>query len=229
MAYLEKIIIKGFKKFTDYDVQFNNNMNVLIGENEAGKSTIIEAIDLVLNQRFMSLTDSNNEQLFNLINIDNFKSNPIKENLPEIDIELFLNLDSEPPVLKQNFLGVHYSDGERIKINKTGIKFQYKFDKEFDNEFDNLDFSENQTVPLELYKFEWLTFQGGSYKKQKNPLKALIIDNSSQKTDLYGSYAKQIFESKIENNVRRAISYSLKQHMDSFVQEQTTNPKRINA
>lgn len=223
MAYLEKIIIKGFKKFTDYDVQFNNNMNVLIGENEAGKSTIIEAIDLVLNQRFMSLTDSNNEQLFNLINIDNFKSNPIKENLPEIDIELFLNLDSEPPVLKQNFLGVHYSDGERIKINKTGIKFQYKFDKEFDNEFDNLDFSENQTVPLELYKFEWLTFQGGSYKKQKNPLKALIIDNSSQKTDLYGSYAKQIFESKIENNVRRAISYSLKQHMDSFVQEQTNN------
>lgn len=43
-------------------------MNVLIGENEAGKSTIIEAIDLVLNQRFMSLTDSNNEQLFNFAN-----------------------------------------------------------------------------------------------------------------------------------------------------------------
>ncbi|WP_396425039.1 AAA family ATPase [Lactococcus cremoris] len=71
MAYLEKIIIKGFKKFTDYDVQFNNNMNVLIGENEAGKSTIIEAIDLVLNQRFMSLTDSNNEQLFNFANCKN--------------------------------------------------------------------------------------------------------------------------------------------------------------
>ena len=223
MSYLEKIIIKGFKKYTDYDVQFNHDMNVLIGENEAGKSTIIEAIDLVLNQKFMSLMDSNNEQLFNLTNIDKFKSNPVKENLPEIDIELFLNLDSEPPIVKQNFLGLHYSGGESIQGNKTGIKFQYKFDKEFDNEFDNLDFSENQTIPLELYKFEWLTFQGGSYKKQKNPLKALIIDNSSQRTDLYGSYAKQIFESKIETNVRRTISYSLKQHMDSFVEKQSKN------
>ncbi|WP_449260125.1 AAA family ATPase [Enterococcus casseliflavus] len=37
MSYLEKIIIKGFKKFTHYDVQFNKDMNVLIGENEAGK------------------------------------------------------------------------------------------------------------------------------------------------------------------------------------------------
>ncbi|MEG0293364.1 ATP-dependent nuclease [Enterococcus sp.] len=223
MSYLEKIIIKGFKKFTDYDVQFNNDMNVLIGENEAGKSTIIEAIDLVLNQKFMSLIDSNNEQLFNLTNINKFKSNPIKENLPEIDIELFLNLDSELPIVKQHFLGVHYLGGERIQINKSGIKFQYKFDKEFDKEFDDLDFSENQTIPLELYKFEWLTFQGGSYKKQKNPLKALIIDNSSQRTDLYGSYAKQIFESKIDTNVRRTISYSLKQHMDAFVEKQSEN------
>lgn len=51
----------------------------------------------------------------------------------------------------------------------------------------------------------------------------MIIDNSSQRTDLYGSYAKQIFESKIETNVRRTISYSLKQHMDSFVEKQSKN------
>lgn len=223
MAYLEKIIIKGFKKFTDYEVNFNNDMNVLIGENEAGKSTIIEAIDLVLNQKFMSLIDSNNEQLFNLSNINKFKSNPLKENLPEIEIELFLNLDSEIPIVKQSFLGVHYFGGEKTQVNQTGIKFQYKFDKEFDIEFDNLDFSENQTIPLELYKFEWLTFQGGSYKKQKNPLKALIIDNSNQRTDLYGSYAKQIFESKIDTNVRRTISYSLKQYIDSFLTNQSDN------
>lgn len=223
MAYLEKIIIKGFKKFVDYSVQFNSDMNVLIGENEAGKSTVIEAIDLVLNQKFMTLIDSNNEQLFNLTNVHNFKLNPLKENLPEIEIELFLNLDSEIPIIKQDFLGVHYFGGEKTQINQTGIKFNYKFDTEFDTELDNLDFTENQTIPLEFYKFEWLTFQGGSYKKQKNPLKALIIDNSSQRTDLYGSYAKQIFESKIDTNVRRKISYSLKQHIDSFVSTQAVN------
>lgn len=89
MSYLEKIIIKGFKKYTDYDVQFNHDMNVLIGENEAGKSTIIEAIDLVLNQKFMSLMDSNNEQLFNLTNIDKFKSNPVKRIYQKLILNYF--------------------------------------------------------------------------------------------------------------------------------------------
>lgn len=90
MSYLEKIIIKGFKKYTDYDVQFNHDMNVLIGENEAGKSTIIEAIDLVLNQKFMSLMDSNNEQLFNLTNIDKFKSNPVNTTFTNIKLKCYL-------------------------------------------------------------------------------------------------------------------------------------------
>lgn len=201
MSYIEKMIIQGFKKFKDFEIVFNKDMNVLVGENEAGKSTILEAIDLALNQKIYGLIDGNNEQLFNADNIKQFKNKPEFSQLPEILIEVYLNMDSEIPISKQHFMGLDYTNGKVLKEEKTGIKFWYHFDNDFEQEFSKLNFSENPNIPIEFYKFEWLTFQGGGYKRLKNPIKSLFIDNSSVKNDLYGSYAKQVFENKIPNDI----------------------------
>lgn len=48
MTYILKTKIKNFKKFREYEVQFDPKRNILIGDNEAGKSTILTAIELVL-------------------------------------------------------------------------------------------------------------------------------------------------------------------------------------
>ncbi len=45
---ITKIKIKNFKKFTDFSVEFDDSINLLIGDNESGKSTILSAIDIVL-------------------------------------------------------------------------------------------------------------------------------------------------------------------------------------
>ena len=47
-CYIKRISIQGYKKFKELDFEFNPKMNILIGENEAGKSTILDAIRLVL-------------------------------------------------------------------------------------------------------------------------------------------------------------------------------------
>lgn len=44
---IERIYIEGFKKFEKLEVSFNDNINILVGENESGKSTVLEAISLV--------------------------------------------------------------------------------------------------------------------------------------------------------------------------------------
>lgn len=217
MSYIEKMIIQGFKKFKDFEIVFNKDMNVLVGENEAGKSTILEAIDLALNQKIYGLIDGNNEQLFNADNIKQFKSKPEFSRLPEILVEVYLNMDSELPISKQHFMGLDYTNGKILKEEKTGIKFWYHFDNDFQQDFYKLNFSENPNIPIEFYKFEWLTFQGGSYKRLKNPIKSLFIDNSSVKNDLYGSYAKQVFENKIPNDIRRKLSMKLKTHIADFL------------
>lgn len=44
MNYIKTMRIIGFKKFKDTKINFNEHINIIIvGENEAGKSTILEA------------------------------------------------------------------------------------------------------------------------------------------------------------------------------------------
>ena len=57
MNHIKSIRIKGFKKFQKLDVDFNEHMNILVGDNEAGKSTILEAIQMGI------LTESTKERL----------------------------------------------------------------------------------------------------------------------------------------------------------------------
>lgn len=43
--YIKKIHIENFKKFKGpFDLELNEDLNIIVGNNEAGKSTIIEAI-----------------------------------------------------------------------------------------------------------------------------------------------------------------------------------------
>ncbi|MGB9895850.1 MAG: AAA family ATPase, partial [Thermoproteota archaeon] len=44
MVVLRKLKVKNFRKLVDVEISFENGLTVLVGENEAGKSTIIEAI-----------------------------------------------------------------------------------------------------------------------------------------------------------------------------------------
>ena len=46
---IEKVIIQNFKRFKNpFEIKFNENINLLVGDNESGKSTILEAIHVAL-------------------------------------------------------------------------------------------------------------------------------------------------------------------------------------
>ncbi|MBW7476287.1 AAA family ATPase [Paenibacillus oenotherae] len=122
--YIEHLKIRGFKKFSTFNIDFNKHINVLIGENEAGKSTILEAIDIVLNQRLFNSTN-NSEKYFNIDNVNQFRKNPSIDTLPKIEIELFLS--DEKDLNSEYFNGLHTSS----TIPKNGIYFTYKFDESY--------------------------------------------------------------------------------------------------
>lgn len=46
--YITKIIIHNFKGFKHFEMDFSDNVNVIVGNNNEGKSTIFEAIHLAL-------------------------------------------------------------------------------------------------------------------------------------------------------------------------------------
>lgn len=70
-------------------------MNILVGENEAGKSTILDAIKTVLNQQYRNADKSILRDLFNTQKVAAFKAKPSVRTLPRIYIEVELALDPQ--------------------------------------------------------------------------------------------------------------------------------------
>ena len=93
MNYIKSLHIEGFKKFTSLNVEFNEHMNILVGENEAGKSTILDAIKTVLNQQYRNADKSVLRDLFNTQMVAAFETNPSVKTLPRILIEVELAIN----------------------------------------------------------------------------------------------------------------------------------------
>jgi len=49
---VKKIVLKNFRRFRDATVEFGPGLNIMVGDNEAGKSTVLEAINLALTSRW---------------------------------------------------------------------------------------------------------------------------------------------------------------------------------
>lgn len=67
--YVKELYIEGFKKFSEpVRISLKQGMNVLVGNNDFGKSTILEALHLVLTGTFRgrSLNQALTQDLFNI-------------------------------------------------------------------------------------------------------------------------------------------------------------------
>ena len=46
--FIRKVKIHNFKCYKDFEITLEEGLNIVVGDNEAGKSTILEAINLAL-------------------------------------------------------------------------------------------------------------------------------------------------------------------------------------
>lgn len=199
MSFIKLIHIEGFKKFSSIDVPLSPHMNILVGENEAGKSTILEAIRVVLNQRYRNADKSVLSDLFNAENVAAFKAKPSVQTLPKIVIELFFELDAH----KKNdsyFFGEAYG-GRGQKDEKYGIRFECKFDTELGSGLEG--FIGGGNLPLEYYSLTWMTFANSPYRTVKRPLNFLFIDTTANASGpSFNYYNKSLFNNKYDNETQ---------------------------
>lgn len=71
--YISHIKVKGFRNFKDSDIEFNDGLNVLIGHNNAGKTNLLKALQLVIEPHYryrrLNANDFNRD-----ISLENLKS-----------------------------------------------------------------------------------------------------------------------------------------------------------
>ncbi len=85
--YISEIKIKNFRNFINSNILFNQGLNIIIGHNNAGKTNLIKALQLVLDR---NLKDK--------VSIDDFcKTNKDYSNPPTIEISVFIKGYNDKP------------------------------------------------------------------------------------------------------------------------------------
>jgi len=51
-VYISKLIIKNYRSINHVDIDFQNGMNLIMGKNNAGKSNIISALNLLFGDKY---------------------------------------------------------------------------------------------------------------------------------------------------------------------------------
>jgi predicted ATP-dependent endonuclease of OLD family len=220
MNNITKIKLLNFKRFQTFEVAFDDKINLLIGDNEAGKSSILTAIDLVISGSRNKVETIGLEYLFNSDVIENFlKSNKDYAKLPKLEIELFL---SEQKNEETN--GIINSE----KIGADGLKLICKPNDEFSSDIAKILKQENCIFPFEYYSIEFKTFADQTYSGYKKYLKHILVDNSQVSSE----YAMKEFVKDIYNrSVKNAIEKHTHQHEYRSHKEDFKNNafKEINA
>ena len=90
MATISKLVLKNFKRFRTLELDFDPELNILSGGNEAGKSSVLQAIDIVLSASRSKVEALGLETLFNMDCIAEFMAGERKiEDLPELLVEVY--------------------------------------------------------------------------------------------------------------------------------------------
>ena len=188
--YITKIRIQNFKKFQDRTFEFNSDLNILVGDNESGKSTILEAIEMGINcsYRGSSLSSNLSTDLFNFQAIQAFlESDKAKEKLPEIIVELFIEGVPE-----------YKGDNNSLGEDTEGISLKIKYDNDLSPQYQNFieETDDVKTIPTEFYKIEWFDFAWNQIKYMARKAKSLFIDPAN----LHPTFGKNRYISKIFNS-----------------------------
>jgi putative ATP-dependent endonuclease of OLD family len=218
--FIKEIIIENFKCFEGrFPLEFNNGLNILVGDNEAGKSTILEAIHLALSGWIYGkyLRTELTQSLFNNKVIDNYlvslkSDNPLPP--PYIFIELFFEIEDNS--LKAIFEG----NGNSLKQKACGIQFKISFNEKYQGEYSILleHSDETSSLPIEYYDFSWSSFARDDRLTPKTiPFKSALIDSVNNRYQ-NGSdvYISRIIRDLLSDEHKVKISQAHRKLRDSF-------------
>ncbi len=171
MGTIRRLVLKNFKRFKTLELEFDPELNILVGGNEAGKSSVLQAMDIVLSTSRSKVEGIGLEALFNADCIAEFLAGARKlVDLPELLIEVYF--DGLP--------GRHDLDGRNNSkgSDHLGIKMVCKPVDEYTKEIQAILAEKHENFPFEYYSVHFLTFTDEAVFPHKKPLRHLLIDSS---------------------------------------------------
>ncbi len=214
-VFIQRVIIENYRCLKAADVTFNERMNVIVGNNECGKSTLLEAIHLALTGQFNGrpLQIELHPYLFHVEIVQDYfekRKQGLTPEPPRILIELYLADDPALTKLKGN--------NNSLGLDLPGVKLAIELNPAMADEFAQYvsDPSEIRTVPIEYYCIRWRGFtETDILNAREIPLNASLIDASTIRNNAAASrYIIDIVKESLSSKekVDLALSYRLMKH-----------------
>ena len=214
---ITKIHIENYKVFEEFTLEFNENLNIIVGDNETGKSTILKAINLALTKRLNGrqiefelapyLFNQNAEQKY-IKSIQ--EDTPIEP--PKIIIELYLRD-------KPEFYHLLKGTNNTAKEDVCGIKLEIVFDDIHTSDYKNLinEKSNVKSIPSEYYKVKWYSFAFKPLTAKNIPIKAGYTDATTIRL-LSGTdfYLQDIIKNNLDTRERVGLNVSYRKLKEAF-------------
>src|SRR3569833_3046485 len=175
--FITKNHIENYHCLRDTTVSLNSHLNIIVGDNECGKSTYLEAIHLALSVQL------NGRPIQTEIHPHLFSSEAISDYIralnansatapPTILIELYLSQD--PALAKLR------GKNNSAKEDTPGLKLIVEFNEDYRAEYQSYvaDPSVVQTVPIEYYNVRWRDFADNDVTSRAVPIKPSLISHA---------------------------------------------------
>ena len=213
---IHKIKIKNFKCFNElFELELNKGLNILVGNNETGKSTILEAIHLALTGLYggRNIRNELSQYLFNKEVVEQYISS-INEGKalppPTVSIEVFFDGSIDP----------EYEGNDNSEhLACEGLKFEIAFNDKYITEYNSLiSKKEMMSLPIEYYEATWSTFARQGVTIRSIPIKSAMIDSSNYRYQ-NGSdvYISRIVKDLLSPEEITAVSQAHRRMKDSFI------------
>ena len=216
---IRKIAIRNYRLFREFDLDLGPGLNILVGNNDSGKSTLIEAINLALTGRINGrpLAQELNPYLLNMeatheylaILNDGANATP-----PELIIEAYLEDHDTAEILR----GTNNLYGE----DACGIRIQAKLSSDFEEEYAHFvaQPEDVRLAPTEYYRVEWMGFSGSAVTYRSIPALSSVIDPTALQLHSGVDYhLQQIIRSNLDPNERAELSRQYRSLRERFTDD----------
>lgn len=228
---IKKLLIKNYKSINYTVIKLNDDVNIFVGENDSGKSTILEALSIVTTGKLNGIPFDKQVKanMFNQNIRQKYKDScENSQNVmepPEIIIEIYLDLED------QTYAG----SNNELREDCTGIRMELSLNREYAEAYKQMLIKkEIYDIPIELYSVSYRYFNSDPVIYRFSPVKAVFIDttrknysnmvdrfvtdnitsylNSQEQTDLSTAYRKSRHSFQ-ENSVVSKLNESIKQNV----------------
>ena len=218
--FIQRVVVKNYRCLKKANVTFNEKLNVIVGNNECGKSTLLEAVHLAMTGQLNGrpLLVELHPYLFNLDQVKAYADALLKSEAaepPSILIEVYLADDPSLTKLK--------GDNNSLGLDLPGVSLVVELNPGHAEDFQQYvaDPSEIRTLPVEYYWIKWRDFADNDIINARGiPLQTSLIDASTIRNNAAANrYVVDIVKESLSSKEKVDLALSYRLMKDRFLEQ----------